>query len=226
MKKIILVLAALLLTVGAQAQLGVKYGVKAGLNMSQLGGGTVKIGGESEDFDASDMLVGFHVGAFLNVGLADIIGLQPEIVYSFQGGNEDGEHTNLHFINVPVLLDIKVMPYLSFLVGPQVGLNVYRSMSYDGLSVSGSTLDDALENVFENATGVAGTGGMKINTLDIAAVIGVQFTVPVIENLTIGARYNFGLTPARGVTSEAKDFGISMSGSANRVIQVSVGWAF
>ncbi|MDR0729003.1 MAG: PorT family protein [Prevotellaceae bacterium] len=218
MKKIIVILSAMMLiTVSVNAQIGVKYGLKAGLNVSQFGSGTLKGDGQPLDIEASGMLAGFHAGGMLNVNFGGLIGIQPEVQFSMQGETEDdgGEtlKTTLGFINVPILVDIQPIPNLSILVGPQVGFNVYRSMSEDGVSVSGSTLDERLEAM-----------GMKINTLDFAAVLGVQYTL--LGHLTVGARYNFGLTPALGLTSVAKDAGMSLSGGAHRVIQVSVGWFF
>jgi opacity protein-like surface antigen len=216
MKKIITVLAALMITLGVNAQ--VKYGVKAGLNVSQAGSGTLKgADGNSMDIDASSMLVGFHAGAYVAFDFGPLLGLQPEVVFSLQGerekdGNDDMK-THLNYINVPVLLAIKPLPNFSILVGPQVGVNVYKSMSNGDVTISGSDLNDLLEE-----------SGMKINTVDIAAVLGVQYTI--IGHLTIGARYNFGVTSAIGLTKAAKDAGMSLSGGANRVIQVSVGWSF
>jgi opacity protein-like surface antigen len=212
MKKIIVILTALIVTLGANAQ--TKFGVKAGLNVSQISGGTVK-GEVSEDIEASGMLVGFHAGAFANFSFSGVIGLQPEVVFSLQGDNDSDANakTHLNYINVPILLDIKPVPNFSIFVGPQIGINIHRSMTGEGESISGSDLDDILE-----AT------GMKINTLDFAAVLGVQYIL--FDHLTIGARYNFGFTPAIGLTKEVKDAGVSLSGVANRVIQVSLGWSF
>jgi opacity protein-like surface antigen len=215
MKKILILSLALILGIGATAQ--VKFGVKAGLNVSQLGGGTLKAGGQTVDVEASGMLVGFHGGAYVNFSFGSIIGLQPELLFSMQGETETENavtiKTHLNYINIPVLLDIKPIPNFSILVGPQIGINVYRSMSGEGLSISGSKVDDMLEQ-----------RGMKINTIDIAAALGVQYTL--LDHLTIGARYNFGFTSTLGVTKERKDAGMSLTGGGNRVIQVSVGWTF
>ncbi|MDR3133330.1 MAG: PorT family protein [Prevotellaceae bacterium] len=217
MKKIILILAALAITLSVNAQ--TKFGIKAGLNVSQFGGGTVNGEEASENFDASGMLIGFHAGGYVNFSFGSVIGLQPEVVFSLQGGKESAEEggetskTSLGFVNVPILLDIKPVPNLSILVGPQVGINVTKSMSIGDYSVSGSELATYLEE-----------SAMKINTIDIAAVLGVQYTI--IGHLTLGARYNFGFTPAIGLIKEAKDAGLSITGGGNRVIQVSVGWSF
>jgi opacity protein-like surface antigen len=215
MKKVLILSLALLLGIGATAQ--VKFGVKAGLNVAQIGGGTIENNGVSTDVDASDILAGFHVGGYVNFNFGPILGLQPEVVFSMQGDKESeggvDVTTRLNYINVPVLLDIKPFTGFSILVGPQIGINMYKSMSAGDESISGSDLGDFLE-----------ANGTKINTIDFAAVLGVQYTF--IGHLTVGARYNFGLTSALGLTDAAKDAGRSLSGGANRVIQVSVGWTF
>ncbi|MDR0668057.1 MAG: PorT family protein [Prevotellaceae bacterium] len=217
MKKIIVLLSAMLITLSVTAQVDVKFGVKAGLNVSQLGSGTYEYGDHSGDIDATEMLLGFHVGGFANFNLGPYVGLQPELVFSLQGGKEsENDETatwSLGFINVPVLLDIKPIPNLSVFVGPQIGFNVYKSLSNGDESYSGSELDDLLSE-----------GRTKLNAVDVAAVVGVQYTF--IEHLTVGVRYNFGFTPSRGVTDEGKDAGQSISGCSHRVIQLSVGWLF
>jgi opacity protein-like surface antigen len=213
-KKIITVAAALMITLGANAQ--IKYGVKAGLNVSQFGGGTVKEKGVSYDIDATGMLHGFHAGAYANFDFGQLFGLQPEVVFSMQGQKKKNDNNNekfyLNYINVPVLLTIKPLPNFSILAGPQMGINVYKSISRKDFSVSSSA--------FENILGA----DKKVNAVDFAAVLGVQYTL--FNHLTVGARYNFGFTPAIGLTKKGKDSGMSLSGVANRVIQVSAGWTF
>ena len=117
------------------------------------------------------------------------------------------------YVNVPVLVTIKPLPGLTFLAGPQVGINVSKKAKSEGVSFSGSALDDLLE-----------TASAKVSPLDFAAVVGVQYTF--LGHLNVGARYNIGLTPAIGLSDAAKDAGDSVSGGGNRVIQVSAGWFF
>ena len=215
MKKIVTILTALAIALSANAQ--TRFGLKAGLNVSQTGGGTIKANGQYVDTEASDMLVGFHAGGYANFSFNPVIGLQPEVVFSLQGEKETVETASskayLGYINVPILLDIKPTPNFSILVGPQVGINVFKRMSIAGESISGSEMDDLLA-----------LAGMKVNIADIAAVLGVQYVI--LDHLTIGARYNFGFTSTVGLTKEGKDVGLSISGGGNRVIQVSIGWTF
>ena len=216
MKKTIVILTALLFTIGLNAQ-EVKFGLKGGLNLSQLSKSTVEMGGYEETGEASDMLMGFHVGGLLNVGFGEFFGLQPELMFSMQGGKETESGVDvkfkLNYINVPVLFEVKPLTGFSLLVGPQIGLNISRamSMSSGGMSatVSGSDFDDALKGE-----------GLKINKIDFAAVVGVQYAV--MGHFLIGARYNLGFSPV--MDSDISN--VKITGGANRVIQVSVGWLF
>jgi hypothetical protein len=189
MKKILILSLALLLGVGATAQ--VKYGVKAGLNVATLSAP------KGVSYNAKP---GFFVGGHVNFSFSEIVGLQPELVFSTQGAKYDGTKLNFNYLNIPVLLDIRPFTDFSILVGPQLGINVYKGAKAGGNSVSGSG--------FENSFG-------KVNTLDFAAALGVQYAVA--GHFVISARYNLGFTKA------VKD---ADKGTANRVFQFGIGWTF
>jgi len=203
MKKLVILFAALLITVGASAQF--KYGIKAGVNIAQIGSSETKAEGETFKGDASDMKIGFHAGIHMNYSFTDLIGLQYEAVFSMQGGSEkEGSSTlkmNLNYINIPILLDIKPAPNFSIFVGPQFGFNISKSASEDGLSISGKD--------FENVFG-------KVNVIDIAAVAGIQYAI--MGQFLISARYNFGFTKIPNIDE--------VSGACNRVIQIGIGYQF
>ena len=228
MKKTIIILAALLFTIGANAQ-NVKFGLKGGLNLSQISEMTIKESGEKDaSFDvAPDMLMGFHVGGLVNISFGEFFGLQPELFFSTQGGKSsnafgladfseyiDGIEFKfkLNYINVPVLFEVKPITNFSLLVGPQIGLNMSRTISISGggesATISGSDFDDMFE------------GEAKFSKIDFAAVVGAQYAV--MGKFLISARYNLGFAPI--FKSEVSD--IKVTGGANRVIQVNIGWLF
>jgi len=219
MKKILLLVAALAITIGATAQDNpLTYGVKAGLNISQLSSGTAEFMGMSEDYDATDMSIGFFVSGHVNYSFGQFFGIQPELSLSFmQGGKEsEGDYSftqNYSYINIPILFEVKPITNLSIFVGPQVGFNFYKSMTAKegGLSetISGSDVDDYLE---EN--------GAKLNSFDFAAVVGVQYAI--MGKYLISARYNIGFTTVVG--SDVS--GMSVSGGNNRVFQLGIGYTF
>ncbi|MDR2359216.1 MAG: PorT family protein, partial [Prevotellaceae bacterium] len=87
MKKTILVLAALAVTLSVNAQ--VKFGVKAGLNASIISGVSMSpLGVDVAVLESDGMAIGFHAGAFVNFSFGRLFGLQPEVLYSMQGGKQ------------------------------------------------------------------------------------------------------------------------------------------
>jgi hypothetical protein len=203
-KKLLTIFAALILAANADAQF--RFGVKTGLNLSQVSSSSGKSGGTTVgETDATDILPGAHLGIYGNIGFNNYLGLQIETLFSMQGGSEsEGVYTTkryLNYINVPVLLDIKPIPELSIFVGPQIGVNVYNFATVGEESISGSEVGD-------------------FNPVDFAAAIGVQGLF--FDHLTAGVRYNIGLT----TIFDVGDDDISISGGANRVLQISVGWTF
>jgi hypothetical protein len=208
MKKIILILTALTITLGANAQT-LKFGAKAGMNVASLSAASYN--GMKEK--GASMMIGFHVGGYVNYSITDMIGLQGELLFSMQGANKtEDTDVRLNYINIPLLAELKLipsLPELSFFAGSQIGFNISRKVSWsDGSSASGSDLDKILEQ-----------SGEKINTFDIAGVIGAQYTF--MEHLTLGARYNMGITNGSSGLS-----GVKVSGNRHNVIQLSFGWTF
>ena len=130
MKKIVLSLALLAGAAGAaQAQTGVKYGIKGGFNLSSYtGGGDI---GSDTGFKP-----GFAAGVLVNYGLSDMISVQIEGLYSQKGAfiNSGNYAVNnqsyagwqyrstLSYIDVPVLFKVNTGEAgkgLFFELGPQ-----------------------------------------------------------------------------------------------------------
>ena len=225
MKKILILSLALILGIGATAQ--VKFGVKAGLNLSSVSEVEASATGASASiFENDGMAVGFHVGGFVNFIFGQYIGLQPELLFSMQGGKQKpsslvAQYFNIpssadlsytfDYINIPVLLDIKPFANFSILVGPQIGFNIYKSATASAAGESETVSGSDFDNAFGEDT---------FKSFDFAVVGGLQYTF--IEHLTVGARYNFGLTNAFSLS----DSGVDVNGWKNSVIQISVGWTF
>ena len=222
MKKLVVVAAAMLLFIGANAQVG--FGVKAGGNASFLSKATAEELGVKETVDASKMIIGFHAGAFANLSFGEFFGLQPEILYSAQGGKYSADiffddptavgdiSFKLSYINVPVMFEVKPATNFSILVGPQIGLLVGKKMVVsDGsvdVTIKGSELEDEMGD------------DAKFNSIDFSAAVGAQYTIA--NHFVIGARYNIGFNPFMKST----DSSIKTSGWANNTIQLSLGYKF
>ena len=106
MKTILSVILLLSLTILAKAQSAdTHFGLKAGLNISSL---DVKDG---VDFDSK---AGFHIGGLAHVHLSPHFGIQPEIVYSEQGGQDGDEKWKINYLNVPAFISVHDRRWLSF----------------------------------------------------------------------------------------------------------------
>ena len=102
-------------------------GIKAGLNIANFVG---------DDAGDSKSLIGFNGGLFLEFKVTDKFFIQPELLYSIQGSNEDLVAEGFNFdvtfktkyINLPVMakyyvandLQLEVGPYIGFLVDAEV----------------------------------------------------------------------------------------------------------
>jgi long-subunit fatty acid transport protein len=176
MKKITLSIVAVLAFGFANAQ-EVKFGAKAGLNVSTLTG----------DVNDASSRVGFHVGGFAEIKLSDKFSVQPELLYSAQGAkgsyNEfDGMDitsidvtTKLAYINVPVMAKYYVAEKFSLEAGPQIGFLVSAKEKY---SAGGDSAEEDVKDAYKSIDFGVNFGA------------GYDFT----ENLSVGVRYNLGLS--------------------------------
>ncbi|WP_299252064.1 porin family protein [uncultured Aquimarina sp.] len=126
MKKLFLLAIALIgFTTISNAQ-SFKFGVKGGVNFSNINGDT--------NLDAK---TGFHIGAVAQLGIADKFAIQPEILYSAQGA----DNVDIDYVNVPILFKYKFLKFLSFEAGPQFGVVVNDDFQFgepESFDVSGA----------------------------------------------------------------------------------------
>ncbi|MBT9394586.1 PorT family protein [Hymenobacter sp. NST-14] len=217
MKKSLLAAAALLATVAvteSKAQ-GVRFGLKAGGNLSNLSG-------DLTDEDRYENKFGFHGGAMLNIGLVGdgFLSVQPEVLFSqkgFQyadsefniGGNKlkyEGDRT-YNYIDVPVLLKVNADGFY-FEAGPQYSY-LLKVKDDSKFSVNGATAvqrnnTENLDNVNRNEIGYAAGLGYQAN-----------------NGLMIGIRYNGSFTDFAkdGYTGDS-----DVRNARNQVFQASVGF--
>lgn len=138
------------------------FGIKAGLNVSSL---DVKQG---VDFDSK---AGFHVGGLAHIHLSPHFAVQPELVYSQQGGKDGNDKWNLNYLNIPVLLQYMGGGGFRVQTGPQLGF-----------AVSSKIKSGDIEQNIHNS----------INTVDFSWSFGASYLFP--EGLGVDARYNLGIT--------------------------------
>jgi hypothetical protein len=128
MKKLILTVVTITLManiIGAQNSSTdmrdkLQFGLKAGANISNV------YDTKNQEFNA-DFKVGFVVGAFLTIPIGELIGLQPEILFSQKGYKSTGtvltipyEYTHTaNYLDVPLLFALKPSEHVTLLAGPQ-----------------------------------------------------------------------------------------------------------
>jgi opacity protein-like surface antigen len=181
MKKVILALVVvMMLSLTSQAQ--VKLGAKAGVNMSML---------TEDDWT---MKPGFHAGAYVQINLAPMFSIQPEFLYSMQGGKyhdsvellfttaiSDCKITS-HNLVIPIMLQFTPIKQLTIEAGPQLGFNL------------GTNIDYNLYN--PNSVDILTTRG-KINSDDYNLFdfgLSAGLKANLTPNVNVYARYVFGLT--------------------------------
>ncbi len=139
------------------------FGVKAGTNYSNV------YDSEGEDFVA-DGKFGVAAGAFVVVPLGKIFGIQPEVLYSQKGFKSTGTFLGTSyemtrttdFIDVPILISIKPVEYVSLLFGPQFSFLMKQTDDFTGGSLSTSQQDEFdNSNLRKNIFGL--TGGVDFN---------------------------------------------------------------
>jgi hypothetical protein len=113
MKRIIFSAAMLLLIHGAFAQ-HVEYGIKGGVNFSNIRDDAAN--------NSADSKTGFNVGGLAHIHLTRAFAIQPEIVYSTQGAEYGGGKLRLNYINVPVLAQYMFANGFRLQTGPQLGI--------------------------------------------------------------------------------------------------------
>ncbi len=169
MKKYLLAAMAIILaTAGLQAQ-GVKFGVKFGANLDKVTGQSFK--------DGYDL--GYHVGAFTEIGLGKSLALQPEVLFNqintkrasgfnqiYNQNNLNPSDIQLKYLSIPVLLKLNLSPLISINAGPQFGI-----------------LINDQQNLFDNGRDAFKKG-------DFSAVGGVSLN---FSSLRVYGRYNVGL---------------------------------
>ncbi len=215
------ILFILFLTVStvSLSQNPISFGVKAGVNISNLGG---------RDFVLEpNSIIGFHLGLATKVEISDAFFIQTELLYSQVGGqfkdefftvtgpDDPGTLVNsentlkFSYINLPILAQYKVAKGLSLGAGPQLGFNI-NSISESSSLVGGESVEEDISETIES--------------FELGLALNAQYDLPF--GLFGQVRYVLGLTNIDA--TEVPEGGISLNQDPllNRAFQVSVGYIF
>ena len=216
MKKILFLAAAALLSTGVFAQ-GLSYGVKAGLNMANIGG-TEETTGVSQS-----MRMGFHAGVVGEYKVNDFWGVQAELLYSQQGmkmtlDNVDGKMVQkMDYINLPVMAKLSLAEGLSLEVGPQFGYLMSAKQVTSGFDTAATGIDNETVDLLDEKN----VGKDYLKKLDVSAALGLSYRLAC--GVEVSARYNLGLT---AMTDKDLDSNGKKLAPKNNVISVGVGYRF
>lgn len=192
MKKGVAILVALFIVNCSYAQ--VRFGLKAGGNLANLNG-----------FSESKMKLGINAGAAVQINLAKLFFIQPELVYSMKGTQSattryaNNSRVDLNYLNFPVLAGFRAAQNFAIRLGPEIGHLLSAKAKADG-----STRD--MTDLYKD--------------FDFGADAGLSFS---FNKIVLDLTYNYGFgnlshivfTDAFGNNIGEQDAG------ANRVVQFS-----
>lgn len=210
MKKLSLLALFVLISTMTFAQIEVKLGGKAGLNVANLSSDKDTKSSTLGGLD-NTARVGFNAGITADAVLFEYLGLGAEVLYSQQGTYQSGEvanvktsaSTNLDYVNVPLLIK-----------GYYKGLGVYTGVQ-PGFLVSAKEI----KKLGDIKTETDLLDNNLYRKVDFSIPFGISYQSSVGVN--IDARYNFGLTSVFDKGDNASDLT-----PKNRVFQLSAGFRF
>ena len=215
-----LLMAAVMFATAAES-FAQTFGVKAGLNLSNL------LEKDDEDTYSTDykMKPGFHVGATAEFPLSEMFSFEPGILLSTKGykysdsGSDSGydweetETANLYYIDIPLLAkasydlgSVKIYGAL----GPYLGIGLSGKWEYE-YSFDGDT-----ESESETVEWGNDSENDHLKRLDFGLTFGAGVE---ISSFQIGLAYNLGLKNISAYTGD----GFKVN---NRVLGISVGYKF
>jgi len=189
-----------------ESALSTKFGIKGGLNLTNL---------HSNNFADNQLKAGFNAGIFSKIPITPGFSVQPELLYSVKGNKSDynnfvegnGQYRfNLGYIELPVLAVVNLAKNFSIHGG---GYAAY---------LTNANIKDVNDN--GNINGITELNANDFNRWDFGLAGGVAFD---IEHVTLGARYNYGLTDI----AKSGNFSTTVLGSAkNNGLSIYLGFAF
>ena len=187
----------------------VTFGIKGGLNISSLI--------TNATLGSTNTTTGFHIGGIAEIKLDNKISIQPELLYSQEGGEfsytdtfqsssvifTSNQKVKLSKINLPILFKYYVSKDLGIVLGPQLEYILSaKSETIMNFPTFGATIQnssDMSENtsnyIISDPTGTnspIGNNDFGLKKLNFGINIGADYHLK--NNIFIQARYTFGLT--------------------------------
>jgi hypothetical protein len=163
-KGILLVVAVVAMAMSSTAQgSGIQFGVKAGANYSNV------YDSQGEKFNA-DGKFGYATGIFLGIPLGELLGVQPEVMFSQKGFKATGKvlgtdyslTRTTSYIDVPLFLAIKPLPVLTILIGPQYSYLLKQTDEFEN-SILNTEQNKEFNNDNLRKNTLSAAGGFDVN---------------------------------------------------------------
>ena len=165
-----------------------------------------------DDVEDENIKPGFHLGLFAKLPVTRGISIQPEILYSVKGSsiefgilNNNEYRFNLNYVEVPLLAVINIARNFNIHAG---GYAAYLAQANIKRKSDGP--DDEIANFDED----------DFNRFDYGLVGGLGIDV---QNVTLGARYNYGL---KEISKSGNFSNLVLGNGKNSAISFYIGLAF
>src|SRR5690606_18301155 len=175
MKKLFLPVLFFSVVALSSAQESNSFGIKGGVNFSNL---------YTEEVDDRNLLFGFNAGLVAVLPFGEFLAIQPEILFSGKGAElkynnafvEGKAKFRLNYIEVPVLLRVNLTNSFSIQAGPYIAYLIDANVKNE----TNNELFDFEENL--------DTDDFKKFDYGLSGGVELEFSP-----ISIGARYNYGV---------------------------------
>ena len=162
MKKVFSSAVVIILCVSIATAQETHFGLKAGVNIASA---NISPGA---DYNSK---AGLHIGGLAHIHLSKNFALQPEVVYSMQGGEREDVKWKFNYINIPLLVQYMTENGFRLQTGPQLGLLVSAKSEHGDVEVNRKD---------------------ELTSTDFSWVFGAGYLFP--SGFGLDARYNLGIS--------------------------------
>jgi len=155
-----------------------QLGFKVGANLSNV------YDAQGDAFEA-DAQYGMVIGGFLKIPIGSFLGIQPEVLFSQKGYQGSGKVLGLayeysrrtNFIDIPLLIAFKPIPFITLLGGPQYSYLLKQTDDFSSPLTSSQTIQEFKnEDINKNILCFIGGGDINLNKVVLSARMGWDIT--------------------------------------------------
>jgi hypothetical protein len=201
----------------------------------EAGGNLATAGNLPSGFPTASMSFGFHVGAFVDINIANNIYFQPGVLYSTMGAKfsediyyyqTDNATWNFSYFQIPLNFSYRDKSGVNFNLAPYFGLNITASETDD---IGGQSTVTNLKNSIPANTGSGPYAEPSyINSVDYGIAIGIGYLLS--NGLGFRASYSLGLADVEKAHTLYDIYGNTVdqvpASVTNNVISVTVLYEF